>query len=348
MVEKSEMVKEEQALEENNLNSKKHLLWIDLIKGIAVILVVIGHNLQDEMILFKIIYSFHVPLFFLISGYCFNIRELDTFSSIIKKKSIALLKPYYILGAISAIIYSIYINNSITVLKTYYFCNRKQMGGETPFNTPLWFLPCLFGVTILYYLLFKYTKKLVTCIFVCVFAFIGYIVKDKYFVPYSLDSGFYYLIFFATGNYLRNGKIGNVIRDTKISYAMISMIIFLSQIFTIIYDIEFNAFFSFIYSFVLALSGIYICYYISKALSSRSLNFLSRTISYLGKNSLLMMALHNPVREYILGILIWGVSGTFYSGFGIRGINTIGSLLLSIPLVELINRKAPYIVRRSK
>lgn len=55
---------------------------IDFIRGIAIILVILGHNIQygsgvsyytNELyfdnVLFKLIYSFHMPLFALISGY---------------------------------------------------------------------------------------------------------------------------------------------------------------------------------------------------------------------------------------------------------------------------------------
>lgn len=64
--------------------TKKRDLFPDIVKGIAIILVVIGHSIQYgsgkhylenesffQNALFKIIYSFHMPLFMLISGYFF-------------------------------------------------------------------------------------------------------------------------------------------------------------------------------------------------------------------------------------------------------------------------------------
>lgn len=59
-------------------------IFIDTVRGIAIFLVVVGHSLQYgegikylsqgyfyDNIFFKIIYSFHMPLFMLISGYLF-------------------------------------------------------------------------------------------------------------------------------------------------------------------------------------------------------------------------------------------------------------------------------------
>lgn len=50
----------------------KHLNWIDYIKGIGIILVVIGHTTDIGDTWRVWIYTFHMPLFFCISGYLFK------------------------------------------------------------------------------------------------------------------------------------------------------------------------------------------------------------------------------------------------------------------------------------
>lgn len=55
-------------------NNKRNVT-IDVLRGIAVISVIIGHSIQRGMVVnyyntfFKIIYTFHMPLFMLLSGY---------------------------------------------------------------------------------------------------------------------------------------------------------------------------------------------------------------------------------------------------------------------------------------
>lgn len=80
---------------------------IDFIKGTAIILVVFGHCIQYgsglgffeqgsyfDNILFKLIYSFHMPLFAMMSGYLFykTVQGKDLVT-ILKRKFKSLLLP---------------------------------------------------------------------------------------------------------------------------------------------------------------------------------------------------------------------------------------------------------------
>lgn len=67
----------------------------DIAKGIGIILVVIGHSrivLTEWHEIFRVIFSFHMPLFFFLSG--IFIRQFDTVRQIITLKANRLLKPY--------------------------------------------------------------------------------------------------------------------------------------------------------------------------------------------------------------------------------------------------------------
>ena len=49
--------------------TKKRLNYLDYAKGIGILLVVLGHIYNNSVKLW--IYSFHMPLFFIISGYLY-------------------------------------------------------------------------------------------------------------------------------------------------------------------------------------------------------------------------------------------------------------------------------------
>lgn len=75
--------------------AKQRLYYLDALKGILIILVILGHSIQYKMmdyqhdVLFRVIYSFHMPLFFLISGFLTYKGRYDAF--MVKKRFVQLL-----------------------------------------------------------------------------------------------------------------------------------------------------------------------------------------------------------------------------------------------------------------
>ena len=59
---------------ENQIKPNSRISAYDIAKGIGVILVVFGHMNTYPTILQKIIYSFHMPLFFLLAGLVFSYK----------------------------------------------------------------------------------------------------------------------------------------------------------------------------------------------------------------------------------------------------------------------------------
>lgn len=73
----------------------------DNLKGFAIILVIFGHALQYvigteyayDNILYRLIYSFHMPLFMMISGFFFYNSLSRSFVEVFKSKFIFILLP---------------------------------------------------------------------------------------------------------------------------------------------------------------------------------------------------------------------------------------------------------------
>ncbi|WP_054655013.1 acyltransferase family protein [Secundilactobacillus silagei] len=58
------------------VKKRKRIVWLDIAKGIGMFAVVCGHNLKsyveqnpDSRYLYNFVYWWHMPLFFLISGF---------------------------------------------------------------------------------------------------------------------------------------------------------------------------------------------------------------------------------------------------------------------------------------
>ena len=64
---------------------QERMIWLDNLKAYGIILVIIGHSIvitaanDSTGMLMKLIYSFHMPLFFFISGYLFRPNQENYF-----------------------------------------------------------------------------------------------------------------------------------------------------------------------------------------------------------------------------------------------------------------------------
>lgn len=97
------MEKNIHATTNHTVQTKERDITIDILKGIAIVLVVLGHVISgiydtehfSENILFKICYSFHMPLFVFISGWLNGLKPLEKIDGAwIKNRTLRLMIPY--------------------------------------------------------------------------------------------------------------------------------------------------------------------------------------------------------------------------------------------------------------
>lgn len=78
--------------------SEKRNTYLDVIKGIGIFLVVLAHVSESHSIT-RVIYSFHMPLFFIISGYVYGkYNKVENCRLFVQKKISSLLVPYFVIG----------------------------------------------------------------------------------------------------------------------------------------------------------------------------------------------------------------------------------------------------------
>ena len=89
------------------LMSRNRLLWADALRGLLILIVVLGHSLQhgdyENRISWNIIYSFHMAAFFVVSGYV-GYKESYKTSSLIGKAR-QLLLPFLAWSILETILY---------------------------------------------------------------------------------------------------------------------------------------------------------------------------------------------------------------------------------------------------
>ena len=84
----------------NSIAASNRLDYIDSAKGIGILLVVIAHINYTQQLL-TIIYSFHMPLFFAISGLLFDSSKYQNFKDFLTRKIRTLICPYILFYVLS-------------------------------------------------------------------------------------------------------------------------------------------------------------------------------------------------------------------------------------------------------
>lgn len=111
--------------------SKNRMIWLDALKGIGMILVIIGHGPNINENLWKFIWSFHMPLFFFLAGYTFRVADDTKYS---KRKFRRLIIPYVfttlLLMVIDLVKYMLNLSMDVTTSGIVSICIRWIWGGD--------------------------------------------------------------------------------------------------------------------------------------------------------------------------------------------------------------------------
>lgn len=120
--------------------------WVDNVKLFGLFLIVLGHFTphKNETLLTQVIYSFHVPLFFIISGYLS--KPIDDKVEQFVKISKRLLFPYIcfcFIGVVLLYLVGCVGGNNIITVRELVLCG---FGMPANFFAPLWFVFTLYLV----------------------------------------------------------------------------------------------------------------------------------------------------------------------------------------------------------
>lgn len=191
------------------MNSNERYKWVDTLKFLGIFAIYLGHCNEAAGKLYPFVFIYHVPLFFFVAGFFAN---NDTDKSIVfyfKKKAKQLLIPYMFFAAISIISFSIALNSNenqiIEMIIAYALGIRNTL-----ISASLWFIPCIFVVSIIHFILVKILKNKAIVFIIS----IGLLIATQTILPsnpiekaswfMNIDSGMYYIFYYSLGNILFN------------------------------------------------------------------------------------------------------------------------------------------------
>ena len=134
----------------------KRLSYIDYTKGTGIFLVVLGHATYVNENIITWVFSFHMPLFFIISGMLLALNDVSviSFRDFLYKRLHSMMIPYLFFSICYTLIdfVGVYFKQiSMHDLKANLICTGTFAG-----SGPLWFLSTLFFCEILFFFLLKH------------------------------------------------------------------------------------------------------------------------------------------------------------------------------------------------
>ena len=296
--------------------SSKRIEYIDIAKGIGILLVALAH--ADVSLfspyLHRFIYSFHMPLFFFLSGYFFN-PEIP-FRILLKKRFNTVLKPYLV-TILLIYIASISFSNMRFVTAFGRIIKSLYATGYYIDWVQLWFLPCLFVTSLFAFVFYRivlirinnrYIRwvvllglQAIAVSFLDVFYPFSISLLGKnyelYGLPFSLDlvllSGFFYIL----GNEIRQASSEKAFGNLWILLGTGIGLVLLTLLFPQRSDFNTRVFESFPINTAEAILGILFALAISKQIDLRT-TWLASALKYTGQASLFILIFHVPIQEY--------------------------------------------------
>lgn len=307
---------------------------LDIIKAFAIFLVLWGHSLQHftnidySTITYRIIYSFHMPLFMAIVGYFALPLLRESFISVFLKKFRQLILP------------------AISFTLIFFLLGCYEYNGFIPFIKKLinnfWFLRCAF-VCFIYFYIFAFNQK---------FRNVGILVSLLLspFITYQHFEIMYPS--FVLGYFLRNYRCK--IESSKKSICLISGVIFITLL--IFFDEKFWRIPSFtlnlnspdfiqywyLKGYLLIIGILGVIFFLSLFLNIAPLFksfYNSKYVNKVGQYTLGIYLLQALLIEIILRKYInIGNSDTFLYNFVICPAISLIVLIICVSIIDMINR----------
>lgn len=304
--------------------TKKRYDYLDVARGLGIIAVIWGHITSHWSGNF--VYLFHMPLFFIISGMLFRKEKYNSFYSFIKKRSKRLLVPYVIYSIVTWCVWACFnyfghkdVDSYLAPLLQTIFAQGS--GQFFLHNSPLWFVPCLFAIEIMYFFISKYKDVyviLISSAIATLSMILEYCYGDSYLylLPWNFDAAMMALPFYATGNiamrHLNHKSINDWITSHKITSLFLVLISFIVIGVSLIwfgspsmgYSYYGNESMFFIRAFIGSTATIILSALISNSrLSFDTYKKLVEFLKWMGKVSLDVMCSHVPIKGVLIAFL---------------------------------------------
>ncbi len=310
------------------------ILWIDVAKGITIILTIIGHSLGYGTLGRNVIFSFHMPLFFILSGYTFRVStNWEGFANRIKKDAVRLILPVLYVSFISI---SLQFLSSTDHSRNNFFSIFCGMGrslfwssGVSVYNSPalgmMWFLISLFSAKTIFNLLNIIFQgewfKIISIIVGMLGIFLGG--RGKY-LPFNFDVSLMAIIFIEIGWELKNF----INTKNNASFQVLTIGFWLSCLRSGLYiEMASRSYPGLLISVIEALSGTLILFWLSQRISFSWI--ATHALAPLGRITMTVLCVHH-LDGFVINL--WGRTNNIY----LQCLSRVAIVITISILIELL------------
>lgn len=325
---------------------KERIKWLDILKGFLIITVMIGHSGVCPVGFRAWIYSFHVPAFFIVSGYTFQIREEKSFVRYVVKKARTLLVPAMVFGMISCVYYYFFVSKSIFLEQNFLY--NLALQSRVAVYPVSWFCISLFVSEIVLFVIFKLCKKEhIRFLMIMILSLASYCYVDSIskILPWCIDVLGITLLFLYIGYVMR---IKNILAKLN-TYKYVSIIILLViniifanmnyQYLNMQVDLYYNLVGNYVYYYIASIAGTLI--FMMIFYQKRKII----TLEYIGVNSMVYYTLHSVLYETIW---IYIMENKIIVNFYYCPLFIIIILIVLFPITYIINHFFPFVLGKKK
>lgn len=267
--------------------NKNRIQYIDIARGMGIILVYIGHVLPPGNLIRSFIFLFHMPLFFFISGYLID-EHKQGFIRFSMHKIKSIISPCVIYGSMAVAVEMLtnadYNLSALTVSLPHVF----------------WFLPVLFFCELLLFIFWKIFKTNISRWGVVALLLIIGMVLFPLKWPYDLSLVPLCTSYCALGNLSKTSNLvekysNNILYPIVLLLPLVLYVLYSNQTNNFDHHIITNGYIG----YILSLFGIFSILLLSKVFEGKDCK-AKDLVRYCGLNSLIIYALHMTLLKLLV------------------------------------------------
>ena len=327
--------------------------WIDNARAIGILFVLYGHTAGFGFLSKEFVYSFHMPLFFFLSGYLLKPKYLyESFNSYVTKHFKSLVIPYVSFWLIS---YACWLPTKALRSHADQYAELSSWdpvlgliyGVYTKLyvNQVLWFFPCLFCAVLLFYSISKIKSNHLILLTIISLGIIGPYIPEliSFRLPWNVELSFVAIVFFSLGHYLCRYKISRVVNRIKFKMFICAALVGLLFIIVSVngwVNMNRMIFGNLALFYLGAFCGIVFVILLSHMIPK---NYVTKWLSL---NTIVIFPMHVVFFNLftVIGFIFFLIDYSFKNSsfFGI--VYIVGAILASMPAVYIIRRYFPWMI----